>query len=163
VMNARGFSKTVPYGSIGLFAASLFLARAVGKYNALDPVAKEFFKLIGVGGLGPTEFLIGVVVLAMLLHVVFTSTTVYATVMIPIVLSLAELQGVNPGLVGLPVAFLAPIAVILPVNTIPNLVFYNEGWFTEKQIVMYGIVLSIASAILVLFIGIPYWRYLGLV
>jgi solute carrier family 13 (sodium-dependent dicarboxylate transporter), member 2/3/5 len=163
VMNARGFSKTVPYGSIVLFAASLFLARAVGKYNALDPVAKEFFKLIGVGGLGPTEFLIGVVVLAMLLHVVFTSTTVYATVMIPIVLSLAELQGVNPGLVGLPVAFLAPIAVILPVNTIPNLVFYNEGWFTEKQIVMYGIVLSIASAILVLFIGIPYWRYLGLV
>ena len=163
VMNARGFSKTVPYGSIVLFAASLFLARAVGKYNALDPVAKEFFNLIGVGRLGPTEFLIGVVVLAMLLHIVFTSTTVYATVMIPIVLSLAELQGVNPGLVGLPVAFLAPIAVILPVNTIPNLVFYNEGWFTEKQIVTYGVVLSMASAILVLLIGIPYWRYLGLV
>jgi sodium-dependent dicarboxylate transporter 2/3/5 len=163
VMNARGFSKTVPYGSIILFAASLFLAKAVGKYHALDPVAKEFFNLIGIGGLGPAEFLIGIVVLAMLLHVTFTSTTVYATVMIPIVLSLAELQGVSPGLVGLPVAFLTPIAMILPVNTIPNLVFYKEGWFTENQIITYGAVLSIVSAIMVLFIGVPYWRYLGLV
>jgi len=163
VMDIRGFSKAVPYGSIMLFVASIFLARAVGDHRALDPVAFGIFRILHVGDLTPTIFLIVVVVIAMFLHVAFTSTTVYATVMVPIVISLSEMYGAAPALVTLPIAFLAPIALILPVNTIPNIVFYEEGWFTEQQMLKYGLIMSLLSAVIVLVLGIPYWRFLGII
>ena len=33
------------------------------------------------------------------------------------------------------VVFLAPVAVILPVNTIPNIVFHSAGYFNQKQMI----------------------------
>jgi di/tricarboxylate transporter len=53
--------------------------------------------------------------------------------------------------------------VILPVNTIPNIIFYTEGWFTEQQMISYGLVLSIVSIIVVLSVGIPYWQIIELI
>jgi sodium-dependent dicarboxylate transporter 2/3/5 len=99
----------------------------------------------------------------MFLHLFFTSTTVYATVMVPLAISLAQLQGLNPLMVGLPVAFLAPVAVILPVNTIPNIVFHSAGYFNQKQMIAYGLVVSLISTAVVLLVGLLYWSLLGLI
>jgi sodium-dependent dicarboxylate transporter 2/3/5 len=108
-------------------------------------------------------FIAMLTVVSMFLHVAFTSTTVYATVMMPLVLSLGQLQGVDTLAVGLPLAFLAPIAVILPVNTIPNIVFYQSGYFSQRQIIKYGLLLSLISVVVVLTLGLTYWQYLGYV
>jgi anion transporter len=162
-MNIWGFSKSTPWGSITLFAASMFMANAVEKWRALDPIAEAIFSILALDRLGSTTFVLVLVLLAVLLHVAFTSTTVYATVMVPLTMSLAQLHGVPPQLIGLPVAFLAPVAVVLPVNTIPNIVFYKEGWFNQRQMVVYGLVLSLLSVTVVLLIGIPYWMFLGLI
>jgi len=163
VMEVGKFRESIPWGSIALFAASLFLARAVGKYRALDPVAEGLFHTLGLNGLTSALFVGVVVLVAMMLHVVFTSTTVYATVMVPVVIGLTRLSRINPALTALPVTILAPIAVILPVNTIPNIIFNAEGWFNMKQIVAYGVVLSLVSVAIVLLVGIPYWQLLGLI
>jgi di/tricarboxylate transporter len=141
----------------------MFLARVVGKYKALDPVAMGIFEAFSLGSLTPVMFVVSVVFVAMMLHIIFTSTTVYATVMVPVVIGLTKIQGTNLTLTALPVALLAPIAVILPVNTIPNIIFYTEGWFTEQQMISYGLVLSIVSIIVVLSVGIPYWQIIGLI
>jgi anion transporter len=163
VMDAGRFGGSVPWGSIVLFAASMFLANAVGRYRALDPVALGLFDALGLGRLPPTLFVAAVVLVSMMLHLVFTSTTVYATVMMPVVIGLTGLSGVQPLLTALPVALLAPVAVILPVNTIPNIVFHAEGWFTEKQIIAYGTLLSLVSVAIAILVGIPYWRLLGII
>jgi di/tricarboxylate transporter len=68
-----------------------------------------------------------------------------------------------PQIVAVPVAFLTPVAVILPVNTIPNIVFFSSGYFSQRQIVLYGLLVSAVSVALVLALGVPYWRVLGLV
>ena len=68
-----------------------------------------------------------------------------------------ELQGLGPQTVGL------PVAVIRPVNTIPNIVFHSTGYFNQKQMVAYGLVVSLVSTILVLLVGLPYWRLTGLI
>jgi anion transporter len=163
VMEVNKFSGTVPWGSIALFAATMFLARVVGKYKALDPVATGIFQAVGLGSLSPALFIGSIVLVAMMLHLIFTSTTVYATVMMPVVIGLANIQGVNPILLALPVALLAPVAVILPVNTIPNIIFHTEGWFTEQQMIFYGVILSLVSVAIVLLVGVPYWQLIGLI
>jgi sodium-dependent dicarboxylate transporter 2/3/5 len=163
VMEPGRFAGEVPWGSIVLFAASMFLAKAVGTYQALDPVAEAFFGALNLSGLDSILFIAMLTVVSMFLHVAFTSTTVYATVMMPLVLSLGQLQGVDTLAVGLPLAFLAPIAVILPVNTIPNIVFYQSGYFSQRQIIKYGLLLSLISVVVVLTLGLTYWQYLGYV
>lgn len=162
VMQARKFTGDIPWGSLTLFAASMFMAKAVGRWRALDPVAEAVFEALNLSGVQPMVFVSLVVLVAMLLHVAFTSTTVYATVIVPLVISLAQLQGLNPMLVALPVSFLAPVAVILPVNTIPNIVFHQAGYFSHKQMLLYGLAVSVVSVILVLALGLPYWRALRL-
>ena len=162
VMELRGFSGEVPWGSIMLFAASMLLAKAVGRWRALDPVAISVFNLFDLSKLNWMLFVSLVVFVSMFLHIGFTSTTVYATVMMPLVISLTQLQGLDIRLVALPVAFLTPVAVVLPVNTIPNIIFYSSGYFTQKQIVFYGLVTSLISVVIVLLLGRPYWGLLGL-
>ena len=163
VMEPKGFGSSIPWGSIALFAASMFLARAVGEYHALDSVALSLFNILNLEKLEATILISVIVLVAMMLHIVFTSTTVYATVMVPLAIGLTQLHGLDPVLTALPIAVLAPVAIILPVNTIPNIIFHGEGWFNEKQMAIYGIILSILSVTLVLLIGIPYWRLLGVI
>ncbi len=163
VLRVGGFSGEVPWGSITLFAASMFLAKAVGRWKALDPVAQRVFGVLNLSGTGTAIFVVVVVAISMLLHLFFTSTTVYATVMVPLAISLAQLQGLGPQMIALPVAFLAPVAVILPVNTIPNIVFHDAGYFNQKQMISYGLVVSLISTALVLMVGFPYWSASGLI
>ena len=75
----------------------------------------------------------------------------------------SHLHGLGPQTVGLPVAFLAPVAVILPVNMIPNIVFHSAGYFNQKQMIAYGLVVSLVSTILILLVGLPYGRLTGLI
>jgi len=162
VLRLSGFAGEVPWGSITLFAASMFLARAVGQWGALDPVAGGIFEVLNLSSVAPALFVSSVVLVSMFLHLFFTSTTVYATVMAPLAISLAELQGVNVLSVALPVAFLTPVAVILPVNTIPNIVFHSAGYFSHRQMIAYGLAVSLVSAVAVLLLGLPYWGLLEL-
>lgn len=163
VIKVRGFAGEVPWGSITLFAASMLLAKSVGRWNALDPVAYSIFETLNLHHLPPLLFLVLVIIVCMFIHVIFTSTTVYATVMIPLSISLANLQRLPPQMVAVPVAFLTPIALILPVNTIPNIVFYSSGYFTQRQMVTYGIIVSFISALLIILIGLPYWLSIGFI
>lgn len=163
VIKIGRFTKEVPWGSITLFAASMFLAKAVSRWSALDPVAQSIFNNLNLSSLPLTLFISLIIFVAMFLHVIFTSTTVYATVIIPLVISLAQLRGFQSQIIAIPVAFLTPMALILPINTIPNVVFYSTGYFKQKQMIAYGIITSLISALLILLIGIPYWRLQGLI
>ena len=163
VMEVGGFAGGVPWGSMSLFAASMFLSKAVGRWRALDPLAAAVFSSMNLSDVDPMLFVPLLIFTSMFLHLAFTSTTVYATVMLPLVISLTRLQGLSPQLVALPVAFLAPIAVILPVNTIPNIVFYKSGYFSQKQILLFGLAVSLTSSLVVTLVGLPYWGMLGLI
>jgi anion transporter len=163
VIKIGGFAKGVPWNSIALFAASMFLAKAVDRWKAFNPVAISIFNILGLSRLPNIFFISFTILVTMFLHIAFTSTTVFATVMVPLTISLTKLQGLPTHVIAIPIAFLTPIAVILPINTIPNVVYYSSGYFTQKQIITYGLILSILSVIIILIIGLPYWQLSGLI
>jgi anion transporter len=163
VLKMGGFAGAVPWGPIAIFAASTFLANAIGRWRALDPVALIIFNGLDFAQIPHPFFVSLTVLVSMLLHVGFTSTTVYATIMIPLTIALAQIHELQPQLVAIPLAFLAPVSLILPINTIPNIIFYSSGWFTQRQIIKYGLLTSLISVLLVLTVGMLYWQYLGLI
>ncbi len=162
IFNVRKFGSTLPWDSLFLFAAAMYLAKVVEQTRALTPVIKD---MIGNKDTTlPTYALVFLVVIfGLIIHVVFTSTTVYATIIMPIAIALANIYGIPVSLLALPIAFIAPLALILPINTIPNIIFYSQGYFSMKQMIKYGIALSIVSIVLIMLVGIPYWRFIGLI
>ena len=50
----------------------------------MDPVAMKVFDVLNLSGADPVFFVVSVVLISMFLHRFFTSTTVYATVMVPL-------------------------------------------------------------------------------
>jgi di/tricarboxylate transporter len=162
VIKIGGVAGEVPWGSITLFAASMFLARGVGRWRAMDIVAERIFEVLELSGLSFISLFSLIVFVSMFLHVAFTSTTVFGTVMVPFSISLAGFLGLKPQTLALPMAYLIPIALILPVNTIPNVVFFSSGYFNQKQLILYGSIISIISALTIILFGLPYWTRIGL-
>jgi sodium-dependent dicarboxylate transporter 2/3/5 len=163
ILPLRKFTSEVPFGSIIFFAASMFLAKAVGRYNALDPVALVLFDFFRLGDLSSGYYIWLILIGSMYLHIFFTSTTVYATVMLPLIISLTRIQGMQPDFLALALAFISPIALILPVNTIPNLVFYKEGFFSQAQMIKYGVITSMVIVLIVLVFGSTYWTFINII
>jgi len=162
IFKNKKFGGMLPWDSLFVFAAAMYLAKVIEQTKALTPVVRLVLERTGIS-LPTTVLVILVVSSGVLLHVFFTSTTVYATVIMPVVIAIASIYGMSIGLLALPVAFSVPLALILPVSTIPNIIFYSEGYFSIKQMIKYGIVLSIISIILIMLFGIPYWKFIGLI
>jgi anion transporter len=163
ILRIGKFSGNLPWSSLFVFAASMYLAKIVGQTNAMNPVADSMFKYTGLSVLSPTILLLLTISMAVMFHLVFTSTTVYATVVMPLVIAIAKICGISAGMLTIPVAFAVPLALILPANTIPNMIFYSSGYFNYKQIIKYGIILSLISIVTIIIFGIPYWMYIGLI
>lgn len=162
IFKIKKFGGMLPWDSLFVFAAAMYLAKVVEQTKALTPVVKG---LLGKGNTNLPEYVLVflVVVFGIFIHIIFTTTTVYATIIMPIAIAIADVYSIPISLLALPIAFIAPLGLILPINSIPNIIFYSEGYFSIKQMIKYSIVLSIISIILIMLFGIPYWRFIGLI
>jgi len=89
-----------------------------------------------------------------------TSNTATATLMIPIVGSVAVAMGFHPYVLILAVAICSSLAFMLPVATPPNAVAFGSGEITIPQMIKAGIwvdVVGIVLTILVCLYVMPYF------
>jgi anion transporter len=161
VIKLGRFGKSIPFGPIALFAAALYLADAISKTHAFDPLVQELFNVLGIHAPPLIPTLVVVIFLSIFLHIFFTSTTAYATVVLPVVVAVATIGGLPPVALALPVAITMAYAFILPMNTIPNVVMLNSGYFRQKHMIIYGLMLSITATLVILLLAIPYWQIIG--
>lgn len=132
IFKIKKFGGMLPWDSLFVFAAAMYLAKVVEQTKALTPVVKG---LLGKGNTNLPEYVLVflVVVFGIFIHIIFTTTTVYATIIMPIAIAIADVYSIPISLLALPIAFIAPLGLILPINSIPNIIFYSEGYFSIKQ------------------------------
>jgi sodium-dependent dicarboxylate transporter 2/3/5 len=156
-----GLGEAVPWGPVALFFAALLLGSAITQTAAFDPIVRSVFEALGIGSL-PLLPAVGVVILIALFgHLVFTSTTAYATVIVPIAIAMAAAGGLPPATLALPVAITIGYAFMLPMNTVPNVIMLDAGYFSARQMLGYGTILTLAAAAILLLVAVPYWQMLG--
>lgn len=78
-----------------------------------------------------------------------TSNTAAATMLAPLAVAAAKAAGVSPVPVAMAVALGASMAFMLPVSTPPNAIVYGSGAVRITAMIRHGVVLDIASAILI--------------
>jgi di/tricarboxylate transporter len=57
--------------------------------------------------------------------------------------------------------FLLGYAFMLPMNTVPNVVMLDAGYFTAREMLGYGTVVTLAAAAILILVALPYWQWLG--
>ncbi|RLL46897.1 SLC13/DASS family transporter [Oceanobacillus piezotolerans] len=144
-------SKDIPWGVLLLFGGGL--AIAVGfQSSGLSTWLGE--QLTILDGLHIFMIIAGATILIMMLTEI-TSNTATATMIMPILASLAVAINVHPFALMAPCAIAANCAFMLPVGTPPNAIIFGTGKLKIIEMVRTGFALNVfATALIVLF---AYW------
>jgi len=105
--------------------------------------------LVGIGSFHPLIQVFLVVLIVSLLKITFSSNTVTATIVIPIMIALAQNIGVAPLTITLPAAITAFMAFILVTSSPTNVIPYSAGYFSIKDIAVSGIVMTLIASVIV--------------
>ncbi len=101
---------------------------------------------MSVLGGAPTIILLAGIVLVSALLTEVASNTAVATMMAPIVISLAHATGTDPSILVIGSAIAASLAFMLPVSTPPNALVYGTGYIRIRDMIRGGIFLDVAGS-----------------
>jgi sodium-dependent dicarboxylate transporter 2/3/5 len=144
VLSWKEAEQDIPWGGILLIVAGLSLGMMVYETGAATWLA-----WILMGKIGSMHFVLRPFVIVMAvasLHMFFSSNTVTGTIIIPILIALAEAFDLDAWIVVAPAAFTASLAFILVTETPTNVIPYSAGYFSIKDMAKAGIWMTLAAA-----------------
>ena len=87
-----------------------------------------------------------------------------SNLLVPVAISLAiSLDGINTTTIAVVVAIACSLGMSLPISTPPNAIAYSTGTCTVKDMAILGIIVGIASTLLLALAMPPLWELMGLV
>lgn len=138
-------SRELPWGVLLLFGAGLALAAGFKDTGLADWIGQQLIVLEGMNFI-----LIIIFTTAFVLFLTeITSNTATATMILPILASLALAIDVHPFALMVPAAMAANCAFMLPVGTPPNAIIYATQKITINEMVKSGFWLNILATILI--------------
>lgn len=144
VLSWKEAEREVEWGGIMLIAAGLALGLVVYETGAARWLA---WVLLGNITLVPDPLKPFVIVLAVsALHLLFSSNTVTATIIVPILVALAQDLGLDVWTIVAPAAFTSSLAFILVTEGPTTLIPYASGYFSIRDMAKAGLVMTIGAA-----------------
>ncbi|MCF6138504.1 SLC13 family permease [Pseudalkalibacillus berkeleyi] len=138
-------AKGLPWGILLLFGAGLAIAAGFKQSGLAKWIGSQLTILEGIN-----LFLILAIVVALVIFLTeITSNTATATMMFPIMASLASAISVHPYALMIGAGLAASCAFMLPVATPPNAVVFGSGYLRIPDMMRAGFWLNIASIVIV--------------
>lgn len=108
------------------------------------------FVLLGqIGGLSPLMRIGAIVLIVMILKIALSSNSVTATIVIPIMIALAQNLGLDVLGIALPASITASLAFILVTSSPTNVIPYSAGFFSIRDFAISGIVMTLITTVIV--------------
>jgi len=141
----KDIEKDIDWAGVMLIATGIALGTALYKSGAAAWVAQIAFGRIG--GLSPFWRVAAVVIGVLAVKVVFSSNTLTGTIIVPLVLSLGSIIGIDPRLYALAAGFAANLAVILVTTSPVNVLPWSTGYFSIRDMLKTGLVFAPLAAL----------------
>jgi sodium-dependent dicarboxylate transporter 2/3/5 len=148
----------IDWGTLMLFGGGLALGGAMFRTGLAAAIGEGLVAWTGSSSLVALTFLFSWVALAL---TETTSNTATATMLAPLVIASAQAAGVSPVPPALAMGLAASMAFMLPVSTPPNAIVYGSGCVPILAMVRHGLVLDLASALVVPGVVLVTCRLLG--
>lgn len=139
-----GDTSKMAWGILLLFGGGIALAGTLEKAGLMQQMGVWLAQFSGNGFI-----LVFVITLVSLFISEVMSNVAQVIVFAPVVSSLADAAGINPLLLGIPMALAASCAGMLPMGTPPNAIVFASGHITLRQMTKAGFVMNIISVILI--------------
>jgi sodium-dependent dicarboxylate transporter 2/3/5 len=141
-------ARTIPWDVLLLFGGGLSLAAAMESTGLARWLGDH---LTSLGGLPTVALCMGLAVFVLLLSELASNTAV-ATMMMPIIATLATAVGQPPLLLMLVAALAASAGFALPVATPPNTIVFGSGQVRVRDMARAGVALDIIAVLLVVLV-----------
>jgi len=144
VLSWKEAESQVEWGGLMMIVAGLSLGLVLFETGAARWLA---WVLLGDIALVPPVLRPFLIVLAVAsLHLMFSSNTVAASIIIPILLALAADLHLNPWSIVAPAAFTSSLAFVLVSEGPTTIIPYSAGYFSIKDMAKAGVLMTVAAA-----------------
>ena len=144
-------AKNINWGTILLFGGGLAFGHLMVETGLAKIIGQGLVRIFG----GETLWsLTAVAIGAALVLTEIASNTASASMLVPVVIAIAQAAGVSPVPPVLGVCLAASLAFVLPVSTPPNAIVYGTGLVPIQNMLRAGILLDILGA---LFVWMTLW------
>lgn len=144
--------------SAGAYAGGL----ALDNTGAAEWAVRQVFGNMDMKGV-PFGVLYAIIMAIMVYsHLLLTSKTVRATIMIPLIITLARQTGWNPVSLALPAAFAIDWVVGLPISGKPNVVLFATGQYSVLDNLKFGLAACTIGYALLLLGGATWFHWMGI-
>ena len=109
----------------------------------------SFVLLGGIGNFSPLMRVGAIVLIVMILKIALSSNSVTATIVIPIMIALADNLGLDALSIALPASITASLAFILVTSSPTNVIPYSAGFFSIRDFARSGIIMTLFATVIV--------------
>ncbi|MCX5838186.1 MAG: SLC13 family permease [Deltaproteobacteria bacterium] len=161
VLSWKEFETGFGWANFFVIASSLSLARALASSGAGVWIAETIVR--GMPEFSQQPILVVVVLLlaAALLRLLIPNIAGFLATTIPIAMSIGAATGLNPVICGLSVMIAGDAVLYYPAQSASSLVVYERGHLTAAEIFRFGLWMTLAAYLVVLFVALPYWQAIG--
>ncbi len=143
----KDIERKVSWSGILLVVTGISLGMMLYQTGAANWLSLVF--LAGIGQVRPFMQVLLVVLIISFLKIAFSSNTVTGTIIIPIMIALAQNIGVPALTIALPAALTASLAFILVTSSPTNVIPYSAGYFSIRDMAIAGVVMTVIASVLV--------------
>ncbi|WP_321494105.1 DASS family sodium-coupled anion symporter [uncultured Desulfobacter sp.] len=161
VLKWRDINDNLEWGTaLFIFGGGISLGLAMGYSGAADYFANLFFPLIQ--GKGWLVLFVGVGVFGALVTNAMANVAA-AALILPIVIPMAQLEGVDPTILALGLGMATSFAMLLVIGCPPNAIAYSYKYFKSSDLTKLGLVTTPVLLLLLVGVVCTWWKFLGLI
>lgn len=143
-------TRDLPWGILILFGGGMSLAKAMERTGIVELVGEYVATYDHL----PHWAIVLILTSIMLFMTELMSNVALTTIMVPMVIGIANGLGIDPFLVCIPVTMAASCAFMMPISTPPNAVVFSSGYIKMKEMVRAGFLLNLLSILILVLIGL---------
>jgi len=153
--------KNLEWGTaLFIFGGGISLGLAMGYSGAATYFANLFFPLVQGGGW--LLLFVGVGVFGALVTNAMANVAA-AALILPIVIPMAQLEGVDPRVIALCLGTATSFAMLLVIGCPPNAIAYSYRYFKASDLTKVGLVATPILLGILILVAVVWWKILGLV
>ncbi len=162
VLTWKEAQKGIPWELFVYFGGVITLSNVLTQTDAFGWVIKNLVAALGLQGIGMLPLTIGLMGFTIFSHIIWSTTTAMAGVMIPIYIGLAKAFGFPIVAFVLPQAILMGYALFLPFNTMGNIIMFGAGYYTVPEQLKASLSVGMVAWILWAITAIVWFPIIGL-
>jgi anion transporter len=155
--------KDVEWGVILWLGTAISIGSIGAKTGVFKALTNLMFVSTHITSLEPVAFVLILIIILMYFHAISPGYVAYTVALVPVTLSIVKALPYSSPLLGFLVIFTMGIgAAFFPFNSAPNMLFYGYNYFTQKDFLKGGLVLSVIAILNIILLYFLWWPMIGI-